>query len=86
VGELHDELSRGLYEHDPESMGSSVGAPDNEYDDDAIELIRGLAQRRSTGSVTGVVRDLWPEAGDDLVASAEQAWRRYVDRTGDDRR
>jgi len=84
--ELRDELSRALYEHDPEGMGSSVGAPANEYDKGAIELIRGLGGRRSTGSVTGVVRDLWPEAGDDLVARVEQAWLRYVDRTGDDRR
>lgn len=78
--ELRDELSRALYEYDPESMGSSVGAPDDEYEEGATDLIRGLRQRRSTGLVAEVVRDLWPEAGNDLIAAVEQAWHRYVER------
>lgn len=78
--ELREELSRALYEYDPESMGSSVGAPDDEYDEGATQLIRDLRRWRSTGLVAQVVRDLWPEASDDLVAAVDQAWHRYVER------
>lgn len=77
---LRDDLSRALYEYDPEGMGSSVGAPDDEYDGGAIDLIRGLQGQRSRESVAQVVRGLWPEATDELVTVVEQTWHEYTER------
>lgn len=57
-GSCAEHLSRELYEYDPEGMGSSVGAPDDEYDDGAIALIRCLQDRSPAASVGETVRRL----------------------------
>jgi len=76
---LHRELQAILYESDPGWMGSTVGAPDDEYFDDAINLIRSLKELGPQESVADVVRTLWPEADSDLISAIEQAWARYCD-------
>lgn len=73
---VQQELSRLLYEHDPEGMGSSVGAPTDEYDDGATELIRQI-KRPEVGSPDVAVRQLWPGATDDLVAAVREVWERF---------
>lgn len=79
--ELRDDLSRVLYEYDPEGMGSSVGAPDDEYDDGAVALIRLLQGRPASASVDPAVRDLWPSATDELVDAVRRRWGRYARHT-----
>ena len=71
---LQSTLSRALHEHDPDGMGSSFGAPDDEYDDRAIDLIRSL---QGNPEVESAVRALWPNASARLVANVADAWTRY---------
>jgi hypothetical protein len=42
---LNRELARVLYEYDPEGIGATVGAPEDEYDQISIDLIRALRDR-----------------------------------------
>jgi hypothetical protein len=59
-------------------MGSSVGAPHDEYDDGAVDLIRALNHRSPGTPVEKTVRTLWPNASDRLVAEVSEAWARYA--------
>lgn len=75
--ELQRELQAVLYESDPDRMGATVGAPDDEYYDAAVDVIRSLRDRLPHQSVADVVRDVWPEADPELVLAVERAWARY---------
>lgn len=74
--EAQHALSHILYEHDPEGMGSTVGAPEDEYDDGAIALLRRLGQLESQ-SMPSLVYEFWPTASDELVDALAEAWNRY---------
>jgi len=63
-----------LYDYDPDGMGSTVGAPLDEYIDVATSLIRALRDREVCLDFAEAVRDVIPGATAELVAKIEMAW------------
>jgi len=63
-----------LYRLDPDGMGSSVGAPDDEYFDVAIVLMRQLLDRGATANTQQVALERWPAASPEMLADIEAAW------------
>jgi len=55
-----------LYDHDPLGMGSSVGAPSDEYDHIAIDLIRQIRDGQEIGEAT---LGLLPDANQSLISA-----------------
>ena len=72
----HGALMEILYRHDPDGMGASVGAPDDEYFDAATTLMRALRDRPSEDGPGEVVLEVWPQASPEMLADIEAAWER----------
>jgi hypothetical protein len=71
---LQHDFERLLYDHDPDGMGATVGAPVDEYSDMATRLIRALRDSEfGVGSVE-VIRGVIPTAKLELIAEIESAW------------
>lgn len=68
------ELERLFYDYDPEGMGSTVGAPLDEYSDVAVSVIRALRDRGPDLLIAEAIRDAVPGATTDLVAEIEKLW------------
>ncbi len=71
---LKTALEKLLYEYDPDGMGSTVGAPLDEYSDAAVTLMRALRDRRPDVPITEAVRDAVPGATNELIAEIEKRW------------
>ncbi len=71
---VHGALMEVLYRHDPDGMGSSVGAPDDEYSDVATGLMRQLLDRVATANAQQVALERWPAASPEMLADIEAAW------------
>lgn len=68
------EFERLLYDYDPDGMGSTVGAPLDEYSDFAVSLMRALRDRAPDVSVAEAIRHAVPGATSELVAEIEKLW------------
>ena len=60
-------VSRILYDFDPEGMGRSADAPLDEYDGQAVALLRGLWAARTASDASQLIRRSYPEAEQDLL-------------------
>lgn len=80
---LQRNLSRLLYNLDPEGMGSTVWAPANEYDGLAARLISAIHGRGVDTGVEDVIRQVVPPADQNLVDAVANLWRASgLDRDG----
>jgi hypothetical protein len=59
-------------------MGATIAAPDDEYDESAVDLIRRLQDMAPNDSVEVAVRAIWPQADHNLVEGVDRLWSRYV--------
>ena len=75
---LHAELSDVLYNEDPDGMGVAAGAPDDEYSPEVSKLIPRLQGARDREAVAGVVRQMFPTAGESLIDRIFDAWTRFI--------
>lgn len=73
-------ISAALYNEDPEGMGSSVGSPDDEYDDAAIHAMRLLRDRKSGTAATALHAE-WPSLSGETIRTITLEWR-AVERAG----
>ena len=71
---VHEAFTGILWRHDPDGMGSSVGAPDDEYSDIAVSLMRQLLDKSEAQTVRDVVITKWPTWSPEMVAEIEGAW------------
>jgi hypothetical protein len=69
-------LSAMLYAYDPSGMGSSVFAPEDEYDDPARRLVAAATDAIDFASL---VRTHYPAATDQLVDALVAALLLYLD-------
>jgi len=71
-----DSISHALYENDPLQMGSSIGAPLDEYDEEAANLARHIARMNDIGDVSA---ELGTRYGDRplLTSAISSAWADY---------
>ena len=79
---LHKELSGILYNEDPDGMGATGGAPDDESSPEVSKLIPRLQGRHDQEAVGAVVRRMFPQASEVLVNRVFDAWERYLKAVG----
>ena len=75
-------VSALLYAFDPGGMGSSVFAPEDEYDDPARRIV---AQARTAADLRMLARSHYPESTDQLVTAVVAALELYLLNAGDQR-
>jgi hypothetical protein len=75
--QLCDDLSKTLYEEDPAAMGSSVSAPHDEYDEEAIRLAVALKNTGSRGEIAQQLIDVFSVAPDALVERVADAVAKF---------
>jgi hypothetical protein len=75
---LHEYLVRLLYVDDPDLMGLSVGAPPDEYSQEAAILIAMLSSAKSEEEVATKVGEIFPSGSRELVDSITRAWLRFL--------
>ena len=73
--DVHSAFMEILYRHDPLDMGSTVGAPDDEYFDEATRTIRSLLDLSAEWGLREAIASCWPDADDAMVDELEGAWR-----------
>lgn len=78
---LRQELQAILYEEDPEGMGSSVGAPPDEYAEEAAALIPMLQGSASEGEIAAVLHKKFGSAQRALVERVHRAWSQFLEQT-----
>jgi len=65
-----------LYRHDPDGIGSSVGAPDDEYFDAVTDLAQRLLKVEPGGDPQVAVLAQWPHAHPRMVEELVRQWSR----------
>ncbi|MDP3984891.1 MAG: hypothetical protein Q8Q52_07820 [Acidimicrobiia bacterium] len=73
--DVHSAFMEILYRYDPLDMGSTVGAPDDEYFDEATGTIRSLLDLSDEWGRREAIASRWPGAGDAMLNELEAAWR-----------
>lgn len=74
---FHNRVMKLLYEADPGGMGSTVGAPADEYSEEATKLIAGLKRAKTIGEVRRLVVSMFPESNEELVSKIYSLWAEY---------
>lgn len=74
-------VSALLYAFDPGGMGSTVFAPEDEYDEPARRIV---AQARTAADLRELARRHYPESSDQLVAAVAAALELYLSFVVDD--
>lgn len=64
-----------LYRYDPLDMGFSVGAPDDEYFDEATRTIRSVLDLSDEWGLTRAISSRWPGADTAMIDELAGAWR-----------
>jgi hypothetical protein len=75
--ELSEELSAILYDEDPAGMGSTVGAPRDEYDGLAARIAVALRGVRSREKVTSYLEESLGKCSTDLVERIDKALAKF---------
>ena len=83
-GQLHREITTALYNANPESMGRSVGAPEDEYSGVATMLCSRLRGATSRDDVRRVLETIFGAdlVRHDFVAHVYAAWDAFSRRFG----
>jgi hypothetical protein len=77
---LREELATILYEEDPGTMGSHVGAPPDEYAEEAGRLSTMLKGSTSEGETGRVLRGMFTSPSPRLVSRVHEAWGHFLAR------
>jgi len=72
---VHSAYAEILYRHDPLHMGSSVGAPDDEYFDEATRTIRTALDLSEDGGLRQALESRWPGSDPAMLDELVSAWR-----------
>ena len=75
---LHAQLCEIFYNEDPDGMGVSAGAPDDEYSPEVSNLIPRLRDLSDREAVARVVREIFPKASDSLTDQVFDAWTSFL--------
>jgi hypothetical protein len=78
---LCDELSRVLYEEDPARIGKSIGAPRDEYNEEAARLATALRTVSSRDEIEQVLQQVFHTKSTALVERVERAMTKFHWRT-----
>lgn len=70
-------VSVALYEHDPDGMGSTVAAPEDEYDGEAARLASSFRAANGEKSARDLVATMYSNASDALVSEIALAWDEF---------
>jgi hypothetical protein len=84
-GDAHQRLMRVLYIADPEHMGRSVGAPEDEYSDVATRLMTSLRGATTADQARAATLAMYPNATEDLIKEVTEVWRVFSETTATDR-
>ena len=76
--ELRGRLMAVLYEVDPAGMGSQVGAPMDEYSEEATRLIPRLRTARTREDVQRVLSDMFPAPSERLISLVYAEWAAFA--------
>jgi hypothetical protein len=63
-----------LYEEDPEGFGSTIGAPRDEYSNEAAKLAAEL--RQNQGNIHAALA-VWPSSSERLIERITSAWDEF---------
>jgi hypothetical protein len=75
--QLLNELSAILYEEDPASMGSTVGAPLDEYDGPAARLAAALHEVRARDEIASRLREMFGDCSESLAERVDRALAKF---------
>lgn len=75
--QLCEELSAALYDEDPASMGSTVGAPHDEYNEEAARLASALRNSRSRDDITLHLREIFGDCSESLAERVDKALAKF---------
>lgn len=78
-------LMRVLHQEDPDGMGSSVGAPQNEYSQAAARLLTSLRDATTNEQARSATTAMYPDASDGLVNRVIDVWREFTANTAPDK-
>lgn len=73
--DVHSAFMEILYRYDPLDMGSTVGAPDDEYFDEATRTIRSVLDLSEEWGLRQALESRWPGTGSAMLDELEAAWR-----------
>lgn len=73
--DVHSAYAEILYRHDPLHMGSSVGAPDDEYFDEATRTIRSVLDLSEEWGLRQAIESRWPGSDPAMLEELVSAWR-----------
>jgi hypothetical protein len=72
---IHTAFMEILYRHDPLGTGSTVGAPDDEYFDEATRTIRSVLDLSEEWGLRQAIESRWPGADAAMLDELEAVWR-----------
>lgn len=75
--ELCKELSASLYNEDPAGMGTTVGAPGDEYDGEAARIAAALRNIRSREEIGAYLKQTYGKCSGALIDQVEGALIRF---------
>lgn len=73
--DVHGAFMEILFRHDPLDMGSTVGAPDDEYFDEATRTLRSVLDLSENWGVSQAIASRWPGADAAMLDDLLAAWR-----------
>lgn len=73
--DVHSAFVEILHRHDPLYMGSTVGAPDDEYFDEATRTIRSVLDLSDEWGLRQALESRWPGAESSMLDELVSAWR-----------
>ena len=76
--QLHKEFTAILYEEDPANLGFKIGAPTDEYSEEASRLIVALKGSRTREDIGQILRQMFGSASSPLIERAGAAWARFL--------
>jgi hypothetical protein len=74
---LCEELSATLYDEDPAGMGSTVGAPRDEYDGQAARIAAALRSTRSRKDVASYLEKSFSKCSPALIERVERSLAKF---------
>src|SRR5438132_6100459 len=75
--QLCDELSATLYDEDPSGMGSTAGAPRDEYDGEAARIAAALRNSRSRDEIASHLEKSYGNCSPALIDRVERAIAKF---------
>jgi hypothetical protein len=73
--DVHSAFMEILYRHDPLDMGSTVGAPGDEYFDEATRTIRSVLDLSDEWGLSQALASRWPGVEAEMIDELAAAWR-----------